>query len=48
VECKNAKKIMLKTIHNTDKTGLFYNMKPDAMLKFKSEKVLVETDLKIN
>jgi hypothetical protein len=39
---------MVKTIHNTYKTGLFYNMKPNAMLKFKSEKVLVEIDLKIN
>jgi len=44
----NVKMIMVKTIYSTDKTGPFYNMKPNAMLKFKSEKVLVEIDLIIN
>jgi hypothetical protein len=39
---------MVKTIYTTDKTGPLYNMKPNAMLKFRSEKVLVEIDLKIN
>lgn len=48
VECKKVKTIKVKTIYSTDKTGPFYNMKSNAMLKFKSEKVLVETDMKIN
>ena len=39
---------MVKTAYSTDKTGPVYNMKPKAMLKFKSEKVLVEIDLIIN
>ena len=44
----NVKRLELKKSTHADKTGPFYNMKPNAMFKFKTEKEPVKTDLEIS